>query len=269
MHSFSIGLQGSPDLEAAQKVASFLGTKHHSFTFTEQDGIDAIYNVIYHLETYDVTTIRASTPMYLLSRKIKALGIKMVLSGEGSDEIFGGYLYFHNAPSAQALHHECITRIQNLHTSDCLRANKSTMAWGLEARVPFLDKEFLDVAMKVPANHKLTNAAPYNHKMEKYVLRKAFDTPEHPYLPEEVLWRQKEQFSDGVGYSWIDSIKQYAEDSITQAQLDEAPRMFSHDTPKTKEAYWFRQVFELHFPQKACLESVVRWIPRKDWGYNC
>ena len=143
------------------------------------------------------------------------------------------------------------------------------MAWGLEARVPFLDKEFLDVAMKVPANHKLTNAAPYNHKMEKYVLRKAFDTPENPYLPEEVLWRQKEQFSDGVGYSWIDSIKQYAEDSITQAQLDEAPRMFSHDTPKTKEAYWFRQVFELHFPQKACLESVVRWIPRKDWGYNC
>jgi asparagine synthase (glutamine-hydrolysing) len=267
LHSFSIGLDGSPDLAAAEKVAKFLGTKHHAFTFTVQEGIDAIFDVIYHLETYDVTTIRASTPMYLLSRKIKAMGVKMVLSGEGSDEIFGGYLYFHNSPSAQGLHHECINRIQNLHTSDNLRANKSTMAWGLEARVPFLDKEFLDVAMmKVPANHKLTGKGPYKHAMEKHVLRKAFDTPENPYLPHEVLWRQKEQFSDGVGYSWIDTVKEFSEKMVTDAQMKQAAERFSHDTPTTKEAYWFRDLFEQHFPQKACLESVVRWIPRKDWG---
>jgi asparagine synthase (glutamine-hydrolysing) len=267
LHSFSIGLVGSPDLAAAEKVAKFLGTKHHAFTFTVQEGIDAIFDVIHHLETYDVTTIRASTPMYLLSRKIKAMGVKMVLSGEGSDEIFGGYLYFHNAPSAQELHHECIKRIQNLHTSDNLRANKSTMAWGLEARVPFLDKEFLDVAMmKVPGNHKLTGKLPYNHNMEKFVLRKAFDTPENPYLPDEVLWRQKEQFSDGVGYSWIDTVKEFSEKMVSTEQMKEAAARFPHDTPTTKEAYWFRDLFEKHFPQKACLESVVRWIPRKDWG---
>ncbi|KAJ3309720.1 asparagine synthetase [Boothiomyces sp. JEL0838] len=267
LHSFSIGLPGSPDLAAAEKVAKFLGTIHHAFTFTVQEGIDAIYDVIHHLETYDVTTVRASTPMYLLSRKIKAMGVKMVLSGEGSDEIFGGYLYFHNAPSAQSLHHECISRIQNLHTSDNLRANKSTMAWGLEARVPFLDRQFLDVAMeKVPANHKLTGSGPYKHTMEKYVLRKAFDTPESPYLPHEVLWRQKEQFSDGVGYSWIDSVKEWSEKNITDAQMASAAQRFPQDTPTTKEAYWFRDIFEQHFPQKACLESVVRWIPRKDWG---
>ncbi|KAJ1569898.1 asparagine synthetase, partial [Nowakowskiella sp. JEL0078] len=267
LHSFSIGLPGSPDLKAALVVAKFLGTLHHSFTFTIYEGLDAIEEVIYHLETYDVTTVRASTPMYLLSRKIKAMGVKMVLSGEGSDEIYAGYLYFHDAPSAQGLHHECISRIQNLHTSDCLRANKSTMAWGLEARVPFLDKAFLDVSMtQVPAAAKLSSRAPYNHRIEKYVLRKAFDTPENPYLPDEVLWRQKEQFSDGVGYSWIDSLKDQAELKVDDESFALAHERFPHDTPTTKEAYWYRTVFEKHFPQKACLESVVRWIPRKDWG---
>ncbi|KAJ3123708.1 asparagine synthetase [Nowakowskiella sp. JEL0407] len=267
LHSFSIGLPGSPDLIAAKKVAKFLNTLHHEFTFTIDEGLDAIADVIHHLETYDVTTIRASTPMYLLSRKIKAMGVKMVLSGEGSDEIYAGYLYFHDAPSAQGLHHECISRIQNLHTSDCLRANKSTMAWGLEARVPFLDKAFLDVSMlQVPAAAKLSRRAPYNHRIEKYVLRRAFDTKENPYLPDEVLWRQKEQFSDGVGYSWIDSLKDFAESKIDDALFSQAAELYPHDTPTTKEAFWYRQIFEKHFPQKACLESVVRWIPRKDWG---
>lgn len=271
LHSFSIGLPGSPDLAAAQKVAKFLGTVHHEFTFTLQEGLDAIAEVIHHLETYDVTTVRASTPMYLLSRKIKAMGVKMVLSGEGSDEIFAGYLYFHQAPSAQALHHECISRIQNLHTSDCLRANKATMAWGLEARVPFLDKSFLDTAMEcVPANHKLSKKGPYNHYLEKYVLRQAFEVEEgeEPYLPKEILWRQKEQFSDGVGYSWIDGLKDFAEKFITDEQLASASQRWERDTPTTKEAYWYRDIFEQHFPQPACLESVVRWIPRKDWGCN-
>ncbi|KAJ3389395.1 asparagine synthetase [Lobulomyces angularis] len=267
LHSFSIGLKGSPDLIAAKKVADHLKTVHHEMNFTVREGLDALEEVIFHLETYDVTTIRASTPMYLLSRKIKAIGVKMVLSGEGSDEIFGGYLYFHKAPTAQALHHECITRTQNLHTSDNLRANKSTMAWGLEARVPFLDRAFLDVAMEtVPANAKLTKKGPYNHPIEKYVLRKAFDTPENPYLPKDVLWRQKEQFSDGVGYSWIDGLKDHAEKEVTEAQLKSAKEKFPHDTPTTKEAYFYRTIFEKLFPQKACLESVVRWIPRKDWG---
>ncbi|KAI8921547.1 asparagine synthetase [Entophlyctis helioformis] len=267
LHSFSIGLPGSPDLIAARKVADFLHTLHHEYTFTVEEGIDAIFDVIHHLETYDVTTVRASTPMYLLSRKIKAMGVKMVLSGEGADEIFGGYLYFHNAPSAQSLHHECISRIQNLHTSDNLRANKSTMAWGLEARVPFLDRQFLDVAMlKVPGNHKVSKRAPYNHPMEKYVLRKAFDTPNDKYLPDDVLWRQKEQFSDGVGYSWIDSLKDHAEKTISDEALAGAAARFPHDTPMTKEAFWYREIFDAHFPQAACLESVVRWIPRKDWG---
>jgi asparagine synthase (glutamine-hydrolysing) len=271
-------------LKAAAFVAKFLDTVHHEHTFTVQEGLDAIEEVIYHLETYDVTTIRASTPMYLLSRKIKAQGVKMVLSGEGSDEIFAGelltnaskyvtrltlqtgYLYFHNAPSAQGLHHECIDRIRNLHTSDCLRANKSTMAWGLEARVPFLDRHFLDVSMATAANAKLTNRAPYFHGSEKYILRKAFDTPTDPYLPSEILWRQKEQFSDGVGYSWIDSLRNHAEARISDKIFANAKVIFPHDTPATKEAYWYRQIFESLYPQKTCLESVVRWIPRKDWG---
>jgi asparagine synthase (glutamine-hydrolysing) len=266
LHSFSIGLPGSPDLIAAQQAADFLGTVHHNLTFTIQEGLDAIEEVIYHLETYDVTTVRASTPMYLLSRKIKAYGVKMVLSGEGSDEIFGGYLYFHNAPDAQSLQNECVGRIQNLHTSDCLRANKATMAWGLEARVPFLDKTFLDVAMAIPPEHKLTRKPPHNHTMEKYVLRKAFEDTENPYLPDSILWRQKEQFSDGVGYSWIDQLKAHAEGFVTNEAFEKRFDLFPKDTPTTKEAFWYRTIFEKLFPQKQCLETVVRWIPRRDWG---
>lgn len=267
LHSFSIGLEGSPDLKAARRVADFLKTVHHEYTFTVQDGLDAISDVIWHLETYDVTTVRASTPMYLLSRKIKAMGVKMVLSGEGADEIFAGYLYFHSAPSPQALHHECITRIQNLHTSDCLRANKSTMAWGLEARVPFLDRAFLDVAMlSVPAAHKMSRSKPYAHSIEKYVIRKAFDDAKDPYLPHDILWRQKEQFSDGVGYSWIDGLKERAAAVVSDEEFANVAKLFPHDTPTSKEAFWYRRVFERHFPQRACLESVVRWLPRADWG---
>jgi asparagine synthase (glutamine-hydrolysing) len=231
LHSFSIGLENSPDLLAARKAAHFLGTVHHEYVFTVQEGLDAIPEVIYHLETYDVTTVRASTPMYLLSRKIKAMGVKMVLSGEGSDEILGGYLYFHAAPDKKSFHQECVKRVKNLHTADCLRANKyvaskdfltcstsdrynrSTMAWGLEARVPFLDKAFLEVAMNVDPEAKMFSKGTTQEvdedghpKMEKYILRKAFDVPpgNKPYLPRSILWRQKEQFSDGVGYSWID-----------------------------------------------------------------
>ncbi|KAJ2669175.1 asparagine synthetase [Coemansia spiralis] len=274
MHSFSVGLPGAPDLIAARKVAKFLKTAHHEFTYTVQEGHDAVADVIYHLETYDVTTVRASTPMYLMSRKIKSTGVKMVLSGEGSDEVFGGYLYFHYAPSADEFHKETVKRVHNLHTSDCLRANKSTMAWGLEARVPFLDKEFLQVAMNVRPEDKLCS----KEIMEKAIIRRAFDvdfadagfTPEElaqgPYLPRDVLWRQKEQFSDGVGYSWIDSLKEWAASSVSDEAMAGAKERFPYDTPETKEAYLYRQIFEQHFPQKACLASVVRWVPRTDWG---
>ncbi|KAJ1663333.1 asparagine synthetase [Coemansia sp. RSA 1813] len=274
MHSFSIGLPGAPDLLAARKVAKFLKTAHHEFTYTVQEGLDAVSDVIYHLETYDVTTVRASTPMYLLSRRIKSTGVKMVLSGEGSDEVFGGYLYFHYAPSPDEFHKELVKRVHNLHTSDCLRANKSTMAWGLEARVPFLDKEFLQVAMNVRPEDKLCS----KEIMEKAIIRRAFDvdyaeagfTPEEiargPYLPHDVLWRQKEQFSDGVGYSWIDSLKESAESKVSDEDMSAAKEHFPFDTPETKEAYLYRKIFEQHFPQKACLASVVRWVPRTDWG---
>ena len=260
LHSFSVGLVGSPDLKAARSVAKYLDTVHHEFTFTEQDGIDAIADVIYHLETYDVTTIRASTPMFLMSRKIKAHGIKMVLSGEGSDEIFGGYLYFHNAPNKQEFQQELINRVNDLHSADCLRANKSTMAWGLEARVPFLDKEFLDIAMLVDPEHKLCDT-----KIEKSLIREAFNTPEDPYLPDDVLFRQKEQFSDGVGYSWIDSLKAHAEKKVTNKVFENRAVRFPRDTPATKEAYFYRSIFEHHFPQPSCCESVKLWVPREDW----
>ncbi|ORX35263.1 putative asparagine synthase [Kockovaella imperatae] len=277
LHSFAIGLPDSPDLIAARKAADFLGTVHHEYTFTLQEGLDAIPEVIYHLETYDVTTVRASTPMYLLSRKIKAMGVKMVLSGEGSDEIFGGYLYFHAAPNAQDFHEECVKRVKNLHTADCLRANKSTMAWGLEARVPFLDKKFLEVAMNIDAQHKMYSKGAHQQvdedgkpKMEKYILRKAFDcAPDgKAYLPDSILWRQKEQFSDGVGYSWIDSMKDFAASTISDEKFAERASRWSLDTPDTKEAYWIRELFENHFPTEAAAKTAVRWVPKQEWGVS-
>lgn len=243
LHSFSIGLPGAPDTTAAIEVAKFLGTKHHPFTFTVEDGLDALSDVIYHLETYDVTTIRASTPMYLLSRKIKAMGVKMVLSGEGSDEIFGGYLYFHAAPNKEELHKETVRRVKNLHLADCLRANKSTSAWGLEARVPFLDKEFLETCMGVDPQDKMITP----ERIEKHMLRKAFDTTDEPetaaYLPDKILWRQKEQFSDGVGYSWIDGLKDEAERQVTDEMMKNPKPQWGTDVPDTKEAY-----VSHHFP---------------------
>lgn len=262
LHSFAIGLPGAPDLKAAAQVAEFIGTIHHEHNFTVEEGLDALQDVIWHLETYDVTTIRASTPMYLLSRKIKAQGVKMVLSGEGSDEIFGGYLYFGAAPNPQEFHKECVKRVKNLHYSDCLRANKSTMAWGLEARVPFLDKEFLEVAMNINPEDKLIT----KDHMEKYVLRKAFDNGE--YLPYDVLWRQKEQFSDGVGYSWIDSLKDTAEKVVTDEMMANPKPHWGDDVPTTKEAYWYRTMFDEVFSHnnKAAASTVKRWIPKADWG---
>ncbi|KIM55872.1 hypothetical protein SCLCIDRAFT_283282 [Scleroderma citrinum Foug A] len=275
LHSFSIGLEHSPDLIAARKAAAFLGTTHHEFVFTVQEGLDAVPEVIYHLETYDVTTVRASTPMYLLSRKIRAMGVKMVLSGEGSDEILGGYLYFHAAPDSKSFHQECIRRVKNLHTADCLRANKSTMAWGLEARVPFLDKEFLEVALNVDAKDKMFSKGSSQQfdedgrpKMEKYTLRKAFDcAPDgKPYLPDSILWRQKEQFSDGVGYSWIDGMKDCAAATVSDEAFAQRAERYPVDTPDTKEAYWIREIFEGHFPSETAAKTAVRWIPRGDWG---
>ncbi|OQE21375.1 hypothetical protein PENSTE_c012G03274 [Penicillium steckii] len=260
LHSFSIGLPGAPDTAAALDVAKFLGTKHHAFTFTVEDGLNALSDIIYHLETYDVTTIRASTPMYLLSRKIKAMGVKMVLSGEGSDEIFGGYLYFHAAPNREEFHKETVRRVKNLHLADCLRANKSTSAWGLEARVPFLDKEFLETAMGVDPAEKMIN----KERIEKYIIRKAFDTTDEPdvepYLPEKILWRQKEQFSDGVGYSWIDGLKDAAELHVTDEMMKNPKPEWGSDIPDTKEAYWYRTMFDEHFPPY-CAGTVERWTP--------
>ncbi|KAF2117841.1 asparagine synthetase [Lophiotrema nucula] len=260
LNSFSIGLPGAPDAKAAEEVAKFLGTKHHTFTFTIEDGLNALSDVIFHLESFDVTTIRASTPMFLLSRKIKALGVKMVLSGEGSDEIFGGYLYFHNAPDKAAFHQETIRRVQNLHLADCLRANKSTSAWGVEARVPFLDKKFLEVAMNIdPADKMITK-----DRIEKYILRKAFDTTDEPetpaYLPDNILWRQKEQFSDGVGYGWIDALKDTAAENVTDEMMKNPKPEWGDDIPDSKEAYWYRCMFDEHFPSY-CASTVMRWTP--------
>ena len=277
LHSFAIGLPGAPDLIAAKKAADFLGTVHHEYNFTVQEGLDAIPEVIYHLETFDVTTVRASTPMYLLSRKIKAMGVKMVLSGEGSDEIYGGYLYFHAAPNAKDFHEELVKRVKNLHTADCLRANKSTMAWGLEARVPFLDKKFLEVSMNIDAKHKMFSKgadqavdADGRPIMEKYVLRKAFDcSPDgKAYLPDSILWRQKEQFSDGVGYSWIDGMKDHAAAVVSDEQFAKRAERFPESTPDTKEAYWIRDIFESHFPSKAAASTAVRWVPKQEWGVS-
>jgi len=249
VHSFACGLEGSPDLIAAQTVADSIGTIHHSVVFTEQEGIDALKEVIYHLETYDVTTIRASTPMYLMARKIKAMGIKMVLSGEGADEIFGGYLYFHKAPNAQAFHEELNRKLDRLHKFDCLRANKSMSAWGIEARVPFLDKNFMDVAMRINPEDKLCG----NGKMEKAILRESFEG----YLPKEILWRQKEQFSDGVGYSWIDGLKAHVEALVTDQQLENAHIRFPVNTPDNKEGYYYRTVFEDKYPLASAADCVI------------
>ena len=250
VHSFAVGLDGSPDLKAARQVAAHIGTVHHEFHFTVQEGIDALADVIYHLETYDVTTIRASTPMYLMARRIRAMGIKMVLSGEGSDELFGGYLYFHKAPNAEALHEETVRKLDNLHLFDCLRANKSMAAWGVEARVPFLDRTFIDVAMHLDPDVKLSGKQ--RGRIEKQFLREAFAG----YLPDEVLWRQKEQFSDGVGYAWIDSLKAHAEQQVSDSDLANARHRFPHNTPLTKEAFFYRTLFERHYPQAYAAECV-------------
>ncbi|KDO28545.1 asparagine synthase [Saprolegnia parasitica CBS 223.65] len=254
LHSFTIGLENSPDLAAAKEVASFLGTIHHSYTYTIQEGLDAVADVIYHLETYDVTTIRASTPMFLMSRKIKAMGIKMVLSGEGADEVFGGYLYFHKAPNKEAFHKETVDKLKSLHQYDCLRANKATSAWGLEARVPFLDADFLDVAMNIDTQEKMCDKA--SGRMEKHIIRKAFDTPDEPYLPAHILWRQKEQFSDGVGYGWIDSLKDWAEREVSDRQMQHAELLFPYNTPQTKEAYFYRSIFSKHFEKEVAAQTV-------------
>ena len=248
LHSFSIGLEGSPDLAAAKVVSDHIGTIHHEVTFTIQEGLDAIRDVIYHLETYDITTIRASTPMYLLARVIKSMGIKMVLSGEGADEIFGGYLYFHKAPNAEELHKETVRKLDKLYQYDCLRANKSLAAWGIEGRVPFLDKEFMDVAMSINPQDKMING----ERMEKWVLRKAFEE----YLPESVAWRQKEQFSDGVGYNWIDTLKALVDTSVSDDQMDQAKHRFPIQTPRTKEEFYYRSVFEQHFPSETAALTV-------------
>ncbi|WP_373942538.1 asparagine synthase B [Vibrio chagasii] len=249
LHSFAVGLEGAPDLIAAREVADKIGTVHHEMTYTIQEGLDAIRDVIYHIETYDVTTIRASTPMYLLARKIKAMGIKMVLSGEGADEIFGGYLYFHKAPNAKEFHEETVRKLLALNMFDCARANKSLAAWGVEGRVPFLDKEFIDVAMRLNPEDKMCG----NGKMEKHILRECF---EH-YLPDSIAWRQKEQFSDGVGYDWIDTLKATAEAKVTDKQMETAQFRFPYNTPTTKEGYAYREIFEELFP----LESAAECVP--------
>ncbi len=248
LHSFSIGLEGSPDLAAAKKVSDHIGTIHHEITFTIQEGLDAIKDVIYNLETYDITTVRASTPMYLMARVIKSMGIKMVLSGEGADEIFGGYLYFHKAPDAEEFHKETVRKLDKLYQYDCLRANKSLMAWGIEGRVPFLDKEFMDIAMRLNPQDKMING----ERMEKWVLRKAFEE----YLPKEVAWRQKEQFSDGVGYNWIDTLKEVVEEAVTDEMLANAHHRFPIQTPRTKEEYHYRSIFEDHFSSDAAALTV-------------
>ncbi|MGO4262121.1 asparagine synthase B [Lysobacter sp. TAB13] len=250
LHSFAIGLQGSPDLAAAEIAAQALGTVHHGFTYTFEEGLDVLPDVIQHIETYDVTTIRASTPMFLLARRIKAMGVKMVLSGEGSDEIFGGYLYFHKAPNAREFHEELVRKLDALHSFDCLRANKSMMAWGVEPRVPFLDVEFLDVAMRMDAQAKMVDKAA--GKIEKSILREAFEG----YLPDSILWRQKEQFSDGVGYGWIDGLKLHAETHVNDRELAAAAVRFPINTPLTKEAYYYRSIFDRYFPGTACAETV-------------
>ena len=281
LHSFAIGLEGSPDLAAARKAAEFIGTVHHEVHFTVQEALDALPDVIYHIETYDITTVRASTPMYLLARVIKSMGIKMVLSGEGSDELFGGYLYFHKAPNAREFHEELVRKMSKLHLYDCLRANKSLSAWGVEGRVPFLDKEFIDIAMRINPEDKMcirqddgkqeakrrmpmcesTNVNNFQQangakrRIEKWILRKAFED----LLPADICWRQKEQFSDGVGYNWIDTLKKVAEAKVSDAQFANRAKRFPVNTPVTKEEYYYREIFTSLFPS----ETAARTVPHE------
>ena len=254
LHSFAVGLKGAPDLAKARLVADYIGTVHHEINYTIQEGLDALRDVIYFIETYDITTVRASVPMYMLARVIKSMGIKMVLSGEGADEIFGGYLYFHKAPSAEEFHKETVRKLSKLHQYDCLRANKSLSAWGVEGRVPFLDKEFLDVAMRTNPKAKMCslNGSDPKASMEKRIVREAFED----MLPEEVAWRQKEQFSDGVGYSWIDTLKKITSEAVTDEQMAHAAERFPINTPLCKEEYYYRSIFEEHFPSESAARSV-------------
>ena len=248
LHSFAIGLKGAPDLAKAREVADFIGTIHHEINYTIQEGLDAVRDVIYFIETYDVTTVRASTPMYLLARVIKSMGIKMVLSGEGADEVFGGYLYFHKAPDARAFHEETVRKLSKLYLYDCLRANKSLSAWGVEGRVPFLDKEFLDVAMRINPVAKMCTGK----TIEKKIIREAFQD----MLPESVAWRQKEQFSDGVGYNWIDTLKAITDQVVSDEQMSQAAQRFPINTPRNKEEYYYRSIFEEYFPSESAAYSV-------------
>jgi len=265
LHSFSVGLNAeAPDLKFARQVASFIGTEHHEVYFSVEAGLEAIEKIIWHLETYDVTTIRASTPMYFLSKFITDMGIKVVLSGEGADEIFGGYLYFHNSPDATEFQKETIRRVGLLYTADCLRADKSTMAHGLEARVPFLDKDFLATIMAFEPLSKRPDKP--NGIIEKNILRMAFDDKENPYLPDSVLWRQKEQFGDGVGYNWIDSVIAHTKAKVSDAEFATAAQRFPHNTPDTKEAFYFRAIFEKHYPQAIAAKTVLKWVPK--WQKN-
>ena len=260
LHSFAVGLKGAPDLAKARLVADHIGTVHHEINYTIQEGLDALRDVIYFIETYDITTVRASVPMYLLARVIKSMGIKMVLSGEGADEIFGGYLYFHKAPSAEEFHKETVRKLSKLHLYDCLRANKSLSAWGVEGRVPFLDKEFLDAAMRTNPKAKMCSVLPASRSgeadpkasIEKRIVREAFED----MLPEEVAWRQKEQFSDGVGYSWIDTLKKITSEAVTDEQMAHAEERFPINTPLCKEEYYYRSIFEEHFPSESAARSV-------------
>ena len=260
LHSFAVGLKGAPDLAKARLVADHIGTVHHEINYTIQEGLDALRDVIYFIETYDITTVRASVPMYLLARVIKSMGIKMVLSGEGADEIFGGYLYFHKTPSAEEFHKETVRKLSKLHLYDCLRANKSLSAWGVEGRVPFLDKEFLDVAMRTNPKAKMCSVLPASRSgeadpkasIEKRIVREAFED----MLPEEVAWRQKEQFSDGVGYSWIDTLKKITSEAVTDEQMAHAEERFPINTPLCKEEYYYRSIFEEHFPSESAARSV-------------
>ena len=256
LHSFAIGLEGSPDLIAAQKAADYIGTVHHEVHFTIQEALDALPDVIYHIETYDITTVRASTPMYLLARVIKSMGIKMVLSGEGSDELFGGYLYFHKAPNAQEFHEELVRKMSKLHLYDCLRANKSLMAWGVEGRVPFLDKDFIDIAMRLNPTDKMNIKMPDGkQRMEKWIIRKAFED----MLPDSIAWRQKEQFSDGVGYNWIDTLKKMTEEKVSDAEFARRENRFPVNPPKTKEEYYYREIYSRLFPS----DSAAKVVPHE------